>query len=160
MTLLLKNLLFTLVVPGTVAVYCPLRIARDHPRASDGLLLMALVLFGLGGCIYGWSIWDFAVFGRGTPLPVDAPKRLVARGLYRYTRNPMYVGVLTVILGWAAFFAAASLLVYALAIFSAFELFIVLYEEPHLRRAFGQEYETYRDRVGRWLLPPRQRRSV
>lgn len=160
MALLLKNLLFTLVVPGTVAVYVPLSIARGHPRASHGMLILALVLLGLGGVIYGWSVWDFAAFGRGTPAPIDAPKRLVARGLYLYTRNPMYLGVLTVILGWAAFFEAAVLVVYALAVFGAFELFIVHYEEPHLLREFGREYEAYREGVGRWLLRPRHERPV
>ncbi|HME71890.1 MAG TPA: isoprenylcysteine carboxylmethyltransferase family protein [Myxococcota bacterium] len=160
MALLIKNLLFTLVAPGTVAVYVPLLIARGHPRASDGALASALLLLGLGGFIYGWCVWDFAVFGRGTPAPIDAPKKLVVRGLYQYTRNPMYVGVLTVILGWAAFFEVAILLVYALAVFAGFQLFIVLYEEPHLLCEFGREYEAYRDRVGRWLLKPRYRRPA
>jgi protein-S-isoprenylcysteine O-methyltransferase Ste14 len=152
MALLVKNLLFTFFVPGTVAVYLPLLISRSYPRASDGVLAGALTLLGLGALIYGWCVWDFASFGRGTPLPLDAPKKLVARGLYQYTRNPMYVGVLTVILGWALFFEAAILLLYALAVFTTFHLFIVLYEEPHLLHEFGQEYEAYRDRVGRWLL--------
>ncbi len=158
MALLFKNLLFTFVVPGTVAVYLPLVIARGYPPASDGARVAALLLLGLGSCIYGWCVWDFAVFGRGTPIPIDAPKKLVVRGLYRYTRNPMYVGVLTVILGWAAFFEAPILLVYALAVFSAFQLFVVLYEEPHLLRAVGEEYEAYQARVGRWL--PRARHGA
>jgi protein-S-isoprenylcysteine O-methyltransferase Ste14 len=158
MALLIKNLLFTLVAPGTIAVYLPLWIARGHPRASGGTLASAWLLLGLGSCIYAWCVWDFAVFGRGTPAPLDAPKKLVVRGLYRLTRNPMYVGVLTVILGWAACFEAAILLVYASAVFTGFQLFIVLYEEPHLLREFGREYETYRDHVGRWLLRPRHGR--
>jgi len=160
MALLIKNVLFTLVAPGTIGVYLPLLIARGHPRASDGALVIAFTLLGLGGFIYGWCVWDFAVFGRGTPAPIDAPKRLVVRGLYRYTRNPMYVGVLTVILGWVMLYEAAALFVYALAVFTGFQLFIVLYEEPHLLREFGQEYETYRERVGRWPLLGRHERPV
>ena len=148
------------MVPGTIAVYLPLVIARGHPGASDGMLMIALILLALGGSIYGWCVWDFAVFGRGTPAPIDAPKRLVAKGLYLYTRNPMYLGVLTVILGWAALFEAAILLVYGFAVFGAFQLFIVLYEEPHLLREFGREYEAYRERVGRWLPRPRHGRPV
>ncbi len=155
MALLIKNLLFTLVVPGTVAVYVPLFIGRGHPRASGVALAGALVILGLGSSVYAWCLWDFAVFGRGTPAPIDAPKKLVVKGLYRYTRNPMYLGVVTVILGWAAFFESAILLLYAAAVFAGFQLFVVLYEEPHLLREFGREYENYRDRVGRWL--PRQR---
>jgi len=107
-------------------------------------------------------VWDFARFGRGTPAPIDAPKRLVTRGLYRYTRNPMYVGVLTVILGWAVLFRAWALVAYALAVWSCFHSFIILYEEPHLRAQFGKEYEEYRVRVSRWLpgrscTPPESR---
>jgi len=153
--LLIKNLLFTVIAPGTVAVYLPLWIARGRPRASGFGLEIALLLLGLGASIYSWCVWDFAVFGRGTPLPIDAPKRLVVRGLYRYTRNPMYVGVLTVILGWVAFFQLASLLLYVALIFTCFQLFIVLYEEPHLQREVGREYEDYRKGVGRWLPRPK-----
>jgi protein-S-isoprenylcysteine O-methyltransferase Ste14 len=159
MALLIKNLLFTLFIPGTVAVYVPLLLGRGHPRASDGVLACALFLLGLGGCIYAWCVWDFATFGRGTPLPLDAPKKLVVRGLYRYTRNPMYLGVLTVVLGWAAFFESALLVVYAGAVFSAFQLFILVYEEPHLLREFGPEYETYRHRVGRWFFTGKRRQA-
>lgn len=151
MLLFLKNLVFTLVVPGTVAVYVPWLIARGQPIGSLGHVLTSSVLLVLGGAIYLWCLWDFATAGRGTPAPVDAPKRLVVRGLYRYTRNPMYVGVLSVILGWAVLFRTRSLFLYALAVGAMFHLLIVLYEEPHLRRAFGVEYEDYCSRVGRWL---------
>ena len=65
------------------------------------MLLSALALLAFGGAIYAWCVWDFAVFGRGTPAPIDAPKKLVVRGLYRYTRNPIYLGVLTVLLDGA-----------------------------------------------------------
>jgi protein-S-isoprenylcysteine O-methyltransferase Ste14 len=151
MLLLLKNLLFTVLVPGTVAVYVPLLLARQRSLACGPLLALAVAILFLGSAIYGWCVWDFATFGRGTPAPIDAPKRLVSRGLYHYTRNPMYVGVLTVILGWALLFRASVLLLYALAIGVCFHLFIVLYEERHLRRAFGTEYDEYCARVGRWL---------
>jgi len=151
MILLLKNLLFTLVVPSTVAVYVPLLIARGRSPASGVTCPLAVVVLALGASTYAWSVWDFATFGRGTPAPIDAPKRLVVRGLYRYTRNPMYVGALTVILGWALFFRATAMLLYAIVVGIIFHLFIVLYEERHLRREFGSEYDDYRSRVGRWL---------
>ena len=70
---------------------------------------MALFLFALGSGLYLRSAWDFAVFGRGTPAPIDAPKRLVTRGFYRYTRNPMYVASLSVVVGWATLFGAVIL---------------------------------------------------
>src|SRR6516225_10065070 len=95
MILALKNLLFTLVVPGTVGVYLPLILARSRTPASGLGFKLAILLFTIGGSIYAWCVFDFASFGRGTPLPLDAPRKLVRRGLYRYSRNPMYVGVLT-----------------------------------------------------------------
>jgi len=157
MSLILRNLLFTLIVPGTVAVYVPLRIAAGRSPASGWTLASALLVLLLGAAIYGWCVWDFASFGRGTPAPIDAPKKLVVRGLYRYTRNPMYVGVLTVIAGWAVFYRAANLLVYALVVGICFHLFVVLYEERHLTEAFGSQYDAYRTQVARWL--PRIRRG-
>ncbi|MEM7049107.1 MAG: isoprenylcysteine carboxylmethyltransferase family protein [Acidobacteriota bacterium] len=151
MVLLLKNLLFTVVVPGTVAVYVPLLIIGDHPRASGIVSAIAAILLAIGAGIYAWCVWDFASFGRGTPAPIGAPKRLVVRGLYRYTRNPMYLGVLSVILGWTILFRSPTLLLYLLAVGAGFHGFIMLYEEGHLRREFGEEYEAYCRRVGRWL---------
>ena len=99
MKLLLKNVLFTLVVPGTVGVYLPLILARG--RAADlGLTLpISLGLFAIATALYLWSVWNFGTRGRGTPLPTDAPKRLVIQGPYLYTRNPMYVALFTALLG-------------------------------------------------------------
>ena len=151
MLLLLKNLLFTVIVPGTVAVWVPLWIEAGSAAASGLARLGGGALLALGAGIYAWCLWDFATFGRGTPAPIDAPKRLVVRGLYRWTRNPMYVGVLCVILGQAVWFGASTLLLYALGVAACFYSFVRFYEEPTLRRLFGVEYEEYCHRVGRWL---------
>ncbi len=104
-------------------------------------------------------MWDFASFGKGTPAPIDAPKKLVIRGLYRFTRNPMYLGMLMVILAWAVLFQAAGLAVYPVMVAVGFHTFIRLYEEPHLKREFGSEYSAYTAQVGRWL-PRLPRKSV
>jgi protein-S-isoprenylcysteine O-methyltransferase Ste14 len=149
--LILKNLAFTLVLPGTLGVYLPLWIAQGPPRASGALGILALALLALGAAIYAWCVWDFATFGGATPAPIDPPKRVVMRGLYRYTRNPMYVGVLSVILGIAALHRSIPALGYALVVATGFHLFVLLYEEPHLRSVFGAEYEDYCRRVGRWI---------
>ena len=152
LTLPLKNLLFTLIVPGTVAVYVPLILSR-HRLASSGLIfVIAALLFVVGGAIYAWCVFDFASFGRGTPLPLDAPKKLVRRGLYRYSRNPMYVGVLTVIFGWAVLYRSAAISLYGLAVALCFYSFVVFSEEPRLRQRFSCEYERYCAEVPRWLL--------
>lgn len=149
--LLLKNLLFTLIAPGTVAGYVPLLLTNGRRPTSGLVFLVGLAVFAAGGAIYAWCVWDFAAFGRGTPASFDAPKRLVIRGLYRYTRNPMYLGVLTVLLGWVIMFQAAPVLVYAIGIGVCFHLMVVLYEERHLARLFGSEYHDYCANVGRWL---------
>src|SRR5262245_18086848 len=144
-------------MPGTVGVYLPTWIVRGRNIADGPSFFAGCLLLLLGASIYAWCVWDFATFGRGSPAPIDAPKRLVVRGLYRYSRNPMYVGVLTVILGWSAIFRSTAVTLYALVIGVFFQTFVMVYEEPHLRAAFGGEYEAYRARVGRWI--PRMRRG-
>ena len=134
----------------------------DRFESTAGSIATAARYLALGPLVAGtstylWCLWDFATFGRGTPAPIDAPKRLVVRGLYRYVRNPMYIGVLLVVIGWALYFASSVLLGYTAAIGLAFHLFVALYEEPALRKAFGAEYERYSSEVNRWV--PRFRRD-
>ena len=150
-SLLLKNLLFTLVVPASVGVYVPLLLTRGAPPSSPVAMAMALVLFAIATGMYGWSVWNFGARGRGTPLPLDAPKRLVIQGPYRYTRNPMYVALLCALLGWLLLYQTAVLAAYAVGFVASVYLFVIGYEEPHLRRLFGAEYDAYRSRVPRWL---------
>ena len=151
MKLFLKVALFTVVMPGTFAGLLPFLIVRDRAAAGGVALGLACGLFAFGFILYLRSAWDFAVFGRGTPAPIDAPKRLVTRGFYRFTRNPMYVASLTVVMGWATLFGAAVLVGYGIVLFVVFSLFIRLYEEPRLAREFGEEYAAYVSRVGRWV---------
>ena len=153
----LKTLIFTFIVPGTVTIYVPhwlLATESLSPAFDLGLThYLGLVLMTLGAAIYGWCAWDFTFTGKGTPAPIDPPKELVVRGLYRYTRNPMYVGVLTVLLGETLWFGSRRLLVYTAAVALLFHLFITLYEEPVLQQSFGDAYRRYRGNVPRWLLP-------
>ncbi len=151
MILLLKNLLFTVAVPGTVAVFIPIAIVSHDPMVFATSALIGFALLAIGGAIYTWCIWDFATAGHGTPAPIDPPTTLVIRGLYQYTRNPMYLGVISVIAGWAVLFQSYNLLFYAVCVTSVFYLFVLIYEEPYLRRNFGADYEKYCSKVGRWL---------
>ena len=148
MRLLLKNLLFTLVIPGTVAGWGPHWILRDARPVSPAAGLPVGVI---GLLIYLWCLWDFAVGGRGTPGPWDPPRTLVVRGLYRYMRNPMYVGVLLVIAGWALVYRSGAVAQYGVVVALAFHIWIMLFEEPQLRRLFGDSYIEYARRVHRWL---------
>ena len=158
MRLFLKIALFTVVMPGTFAGLLPVLIVGDRAIAGWAALGLACGFFACGFVLYLRSAWDFAVFGSGTPAPIDAPNRLVTQGFYRYTRNPMYVASLTVVMGWATLFGAAVLVGYAIVLFVFFSLFIRLYEEPRLTREFGEEYATYVLQVGRWLPRRSQRR--
>jgi len=87
----------------------------------------------------------------GTPAPIDAPRVLVIKGLYRYVRNPMYVGVLCLIASQALFWRSYPILVYMIFIVACFHLFVIAYEEGHLKHVFGEQYEEYCKRVPRWL---------
>ena len=150
---IVRTLIFTVVVPGTVTVLIP-RWLLSPPRSPD--LPSVLRVAGwpglaLGAAIYFWCAWDFAVAGRGTPAPIDPPRMLVARGLYRYVRNPMYLGISSILLGEALLFLSRTLLEYAAGVFGLFFLFVLLYEEPALRSKFGADYERYRQNVPRWI---------
>ena len=107
----------------------------------------------LGFAVALRSIWDFGWTGRGTPAPIAPPQRLVVVGFYRYVRNPMYVGFLAGWVGlWVVFGRANSgALIVACVAVLAVALFVRLYEEPHLRKVFGADYETYCRNVPRWL---------
>jgi protein-S-isoprenylcysteine O-methyltransferase Ste14 len=93
----------------------------------------------------------FAWRGLGTSAPIAPTRRLIVTGLYRHVRNPMYVAVFVLIAGQALLFGSMPLLVYAAAVWAAFHLFVLFYEEPTLRRQFPDDYERFLDAVPRWL---------
>jgi protein-S-isoprenylcysteine O-methyltransferase Ste14 len=147
----LRALLFTVLLPGTIAVYLPWALVDELPPPPLFWRAVSLPFFAAGLAVYLWCVWDFVTFGGGTPAPIDAPRRLVVRGLYRHTRNPMYVGVLTFLLGWVVRYRSGGMLAYAIVVWLGFQTFVLLYEEPHLTRVFGDEYTAYRATVRRWL---------
>ena len=154
MSLAIRNVVFTFVVPGTGAVLVPLWILKRNPASATAWL--ALVPIALGVALYVWCVWVFAVVGRGTPGPWDAPRHLVDVGPYRWVRNPIYIGALAVILGEAWLFTSAALLVYAGEAAIVCHVFVIGYEERTLSRRFRESYAAYRLSVPRWLpRPPR-----
>lgn len=150
---ILRTVIFTVIVPGTVVVLVPGRILqRGGQISSGGSLLVAVLLLAAGTAIYLWcAFWAFALVGRGTPAIFDAPRRLVAHGLYRVVRNPMYWGVSLILLGEAVLFRSWAIARYAAVWYAFVFFFVLLYEEPALRRKFGAEYDEYCRTVPRWL---------
>jgi protein-S-isoprenylcysteine O-methyltransferase Ste14 len=153
-SLLLRNLFFTILQPGMVAGVIPYYLLRKQiseiTKPWQILHYISLVLFAIGFVITILCILRFAREGRGTLSPVDPTKRLVIHGLYRFSRNPMYVGVMLMLIGEAMFFRS-GLWIYAGIIFAAFHTFILIHEEPRLRRDFGEEYVQYCKKVRRWI---------
>ncbi|HVF47857.1 MAG TPA: isoprenylcysteine carboxylmethyltransferase family protein [Pyrinomonadaceae bacterium] len=155
-SLLLRNLLFTILQPGLVTGLLPYLLLRSTGRTflpevwtSWHFVGAAIALAGL--LILVRCILRFATEGRGTISPIDPTTKLVERGLYRYSRNPMYLGAIVLLIGEAIFWRSLIVAGYAALVFIAFNLFIVFHEEPRLRRVFGAEYEAYFGRARRWL---------
>ena len=139
-----------LALPGMVAFIIPLWMAPRQPGAGPVHWLGIPVLLA-GIVVLLWCVRDFYVAGRGTLAPWSPPKKLVTVGLYRVSRNPMYVGVLTILFGWALWFMSSGLLIYALIFVVGFHLRVISFEEPWAARTFGEEWSQYKARVRRWF---------
>jgi len=156
LSLAVRNLVFTVVVPGLGGAWLPWRITAGHGHLVSAAGWAAVPVIVAGAALYGWCVWNFAVVGRGTPGPWDAPSRVVAAGPYRWVRNPIYLAALLIVLAQAWLFWSLPLLGYAAAMAVLFHLFVVGYEERTLRRRFGYGYLEYQHAVRRWL-PARPR---
>jgi len=159
----IRLIIFTTIVPGTVAGYLPHRLIQDiHEDWQNQILKwLGLGLTITGILIYAACAISFLVKGLGTPniwfakplkfIMGEEPKKMVSLGLYKYSRNPMYLGVLTVVLGEALFYQRTILLHYLLFLFILFHLVVIMIEEPHLKKKFGKDYEQYRKQTRRWF---------
>lgn len=145
----IRALIAFLALPGIVAFAIPGAWVRaaDTPLAHPPGL--GLLLAGAAALL--WCVRDFHVQGKGTLAPWSPPTRLVIVGLYRYTRNPMYVAVTLILLGWAVSFGISGLYLYALAVAVAFQLRVVFGEEPWLAERHGPQWSEYVRRVPRWF---------
>jgi protein-S-isoprenylcysteine O-methyltransferase Ste14 len=141
-------------MPGVVAGYLPwafFGLDRTPFDPRDPLTLLGVVCMTAGAALLGACIWEFARSGKGTLSPIDPPRQLVVRGLYRYVRNPMYLAVSTIVIGEALWARSWPLLGYWACFFTAANLFVIGYEEPWLRSRFGASYDAYARAVGRWV---------
>ena len=146
---------FFFVAPCTVAGLVPYWISRWqlHPPlfGGEGLRIAGVALTLAGLFLLLDSFARFALEGLGTPAPVAPPKHLVVTGLYRYVRNPMYVGVVSAIVGQALLLGNEELFVYGAVMWLLFHAFVLIYEEPTLKNTFRSEYDRFCANVPRWL---------
>ena len=159
-SLAVRSLMWTILFPGFFAGYVPWRffgLGQIRLTELNQTSLLGLICVGLGVVLLAACIVEFARSGRGTLSPMDPPRHLVIRGLYKYVRNPMYLSVTTIVLGEVLLTHSFELAVYWAIWFVAVNLFVMGYEEPTLRRRFGRSYDQYTECVGRWVprLPVR-----
>ena len=157
---LVRTAIFTIIVPCSVAGWIPL-VLRRYPDASIDLgtpgIAIGSILITIGVIGYVLTAGAFAIIGKGSPSPSHPTSNLIVSGIHRYSRNPMYVSVLSVIIGQAILWGSSNIAIYAVLVWIGFQTFIIFYEEPTLRKKFGEQYETYYNEVPRWI--PRIRRK-
>jgi protein-S-isoprenylcysteine O-methyltransferase Ste14 len=148
--MLARALIAFLLLPGFFGGLVPWVLVSGDPWRREGWL-PAVILMVVGLLTLLWCVRDFYVSGKGTLAPWDPPTRLVVVGLYRYTRNPIYLGVLLFVSGWSVVAGSPVLAGYAALVAVAFHLRVLLYEEPWLAKTFGPEWAVYSARVPRWI---------
>ena len=150
----LKTLIFTVIMPGTVAGVLPwwlLRTSGGNWPFFPSFWWLGLLPMLMGTWLYFWCAGAFAFLGKGTPAPIDAPKFLVKTGPYSWVRNPMYIAVLSVVTGETILFHSFALIGYVLVVAILMHTFVVVVEESLLPKRFGESYESYLRAVPRWF---------
>lgn len=154
MLVLVRTLTYATLFVGFLLVYVPARIlswsGMVRPSGFAWPQAVGLLVTTVGAALALWCVADFAWIGKGTPAPFDPPRQLVMRGPYRFVRNPMYIGAITAVIGAALYYQSGMLAIYCVAFLIVTHLFVVLYEEPTLRKKFGPEYQAYCGQVHRW----------
>lgn len=159
--LLIANILFVIIVAGSVGVLIPLALYLWSPLSWTlpigvwKYLGLAPLLSGIA--IYFAGIWQQMSEGEGTPSPLKHTNRLVTSGLYARVRNPMYVAGVLFFVGIAIFLRSGVLLAYAAIVAFVYYPLLVCFEEKNLERRFGSQFTDYCSRTPRWL--PRVRRN-
>jgi len=149
------SILFLFVAPGIVAGVIPWSISyyRVNPPLFGiaPLCWLGVLLLIFGGVLLLETFARFALQGLGTPAPIAPTRTLVVTGSYRFVRNPMYVAVVSLILGQGLALGNAAVLGYGLVVWLVVHLFVLTYEEPTLSYSYGEQYDRYRAHVRRWL---------
>jgi protein-S-isoprenylcysteine O-methyltransferase Ste14 len=169
---LIRAIIFTILVPGTIAGWIPQQLSRTYPSTVElgAFRFVGVALMIAGFVVYVLCVARFLIEGGGTPAiwftkPIsfligEEPRKVVTSGLYRFSRNPMYLGVLTFVLGEAFLFERQILFFYMIALWLFFHCVVVFIEEPHLKKKEGAQYDAYLKSAPRWikLFPHNTRR--
>jgi len=148
--MLLRAITAFVALPGVVAFALPIAIGISTHR-SMRYVPPAAAIVALGTLLLLWCVREFYVSGRGTLAPWSPPRHLVTSGPYRWSRNPMYIGVVTILLGWCVLWDSRTLRNYTLVVAGLFYLRVLAVEEPWAARSFGAEWNAYRAKVPRWI---------
>lgn len=150
-----RTLIYASLFIAFVLVYLPARVLAwagiAYPASLGPAQWVAMAMGAAGAALALWCVGAFAWIGKGTPALFDPPRRLVIRGPYRFVRNPMYIGAALAVASAALYFGSWALLAFVAAFLLVCHSFVMVYEEPHLRRVFGPEYEEYCHHVRRWI---------
>ena len=152
--LALRSLLWTFILPGSVTAWLPLayfglrNVTFDTMRPLHWLAAVTLIV---GAAIIGACIIEFARSGKGTLSPADPPRHLVVQGLYRFVRNPIYVGVITVLIGETLLMGTSAMATYTASLFAMFTIWTKIYEEPWLAQTFPDDWPRYKREVPMWI---------
>jgi protein-S-isoprenylcysteine O-methyltransferase Ste14 len=153
--MIILSILSILIVPLITFFIIPYLFVSNMlavwPRQIGVLEIIAGILIFIGLALFIWVIYAHAHYGKGTPAPFNPPKKFVASGAYRYSRNPMYVGAITLLIGEALLLKAPWMLLFTACIFLLFLLYVKYEEEPRLIQRYGASYQEYMKRVPRWI---------
>jgi protein-S-isoprenylcysteine O-methyltransferase Ste14 len=149
--MLIRAIAAFVALPGVVGFILPISIGISAGLPVWNAALSAGALC-LGIFLLLWCVREFYVAGRGTLAPWDPPQHLVTTGPYRFSRNPMYIGVVIILLGWCLLWGSRTLVIYTVLFLCGFHLRVLLFEEPWAARQFGDQWKAYRARVPRWVI--------
>lgn len=156
LSLFLRNFLFTILQPGVVAGLIPYFILKNKweiiiENDINWYNYIGIFITFIGLLIVFYCIFDFAIKGKGTLSPADKTKQLVISGFYKYSRNPIYVGVVLILIGETFFFISIELAIYTFIVFVGFHFFVIFVEEPRLKKDFKEQYTQYIHNINRWF---------
>jgi protein-S-isoprenylcysteine O-methyltransferase Ste14 len=156
MLILVRAITYATIFISLVLIYLPSQLLERsgilRPAVISLQQVIGMFIGSFGAVLAVWCVFTFALLGKGTPAPFDPPRKLVIQGPYRFTRNPMYLGAGFALTGVSILYESWPLLIYTGIFLLAAHLFVIWYEEPTLRRTFGEGYDIYTLKVKRWWL--------